>query len=123
MNKFQIKLFESNQLKKVIIPPSTPIILNTTRLINPEVFDEHEQMIYAKLCRKENVPTPSQLAPLRCRYDHGHTPFGKIAPFKLEEVSLKPYIVLYYGAMFDSEIEVVKKMALNRVIFFNISLY
>lgn len=114
--KFQIKLFESNKLKNVIIPP-VPIVLNTTRLINPDLFDEHEQMLYAKLCRKENIPTPSQLAPLRCRYDHGQTPFGIIAPFKLEEASMKPYIVLYYNAIFDSEIEVVKKMALARVNF------
>lgn len=114
-NKFESKLLESSEsAEEIIIPPESKT-KNTTRLIDPEVFDEHEQMLYAKLCRKENVPTPAQAAPLRCRYFHGKSAFSKIAPFKTEEASLKPYIVVYHNVLFDTEIELIKTMALARV--------
>ncbi|XP_017954868.2 prolyl 4-hydroxylase subunit alpha-1, partial [Drosophila navojoa] len=41
------------------------------------------------------------------------TPFLRLAPFKMEEVSLDPYIVLYHNAISDSEIEDMKQQAKN----------
>lgn len=114
-DKFESKLLEASQSAEEIIIPPEPKTANTTRLINPDVFDKHEQMLYAKLCRKENARTPAQAAPLRCRYLHGKSAFGKIAPFKVEEASLNPYIVVYYNVLFDTEIEPIKTMALARV--------
>lgn len=59
-------------------------------------------------------PTPEQLRPLRCRYTDNNVPFLKIGPMKLEEASKEPYIVVYYDVIFDSEIELIKKMARPR---------
>lgn len=51
---------------------------------------------------------PSQLRELRCRYATNNVPFLLIGPFKLEEVSRDPLIVVYHNAMYDNEIEYLK---------------
>lgn len=66
------------------------------------------------MCRGELKPTPAELRPLRCRYVNNNVPFLRIAPLKLEEAYLDPYIVVYHDAMYDSEIELIKKMARPR---------
>lgn len=66
------------------------------------------------LCRGELKPSPSVLRPLRCRYVSNNVPFLRLAPLKLEEAFMDPYIVIYHDAMYDSEIEVLKRMARPR---------
>lgn len=67
------------------------------------------------LCRNEIRLTPVELAKLRCRYVTNNSAFLKIAPLKLEEAYLKPYIVIYHDVMYDDEIDLIKKMAKPRV--------
>lgn len=55
------------------------------------------------------------MAPLRCRYVTNKSAFLKIAPLKLEEANLKPYIVVYHDIIYDTEMEVIKNMAKPRV--------
>ncbi|XP_002008623.2 prolyl 4-hydroxylase subunit alpha-1 [Drosophila mojavensis] len=50
---------------------------------------------------------------LHCRYNTTTTPFLRLAPFKMEEVSLDPYIVLYHNVISDREIEDMKQHATN----------
>ncbi|XP_017030933.2 prolyl 4-hydroxylase subunit alpha-1 [Drosophila kikkawai] len=45
---------------------------------------------------------------LTCSYNHTTTPFLRLAPLKMEEVSRNPYIVMYHDVLYDSEIEVLK---------------
>lgn len=45
---------------------------------------------------------------LVCRYNSTTTPFLKLAPLKLEELNLDPYIVLYHNVISDKEIEDIK---------------
>lgn len=54
------------------------------------------------------------MAELKCRYITENSPFLKIAPLKLEEASLKPYIVVYHD-VYDKEIEFIKQTAKPRV--------
>lgn len=77
-------------------------------------YTSHERQMYEKLCRGEAGPTPELLAQLKCRYV-ANKPFLKIAPLKLEEANLKPYIVVYHDVMYDNEIELIKQMAKPRV--------
>lgn len=65
-------------------------------------FDRQQ---YGKLCRNETRPTNQQLAPLRCRYVNNNNPFLKLAPFKMEEYSLDPYVVVYLDVLNEFEIE------------------
>lgn len=61
--------------------------------------------LYEPLCRGEYQRTPAQVANLRCRYESKNSSFLKIAPFKLEEASLDPLIVIYHNAISDKEID------------------
>ncbi|KAH8334808.1 hypothetical protein KR074_010744, partial [Drosophila pseudoananassae] len=45
---------------------------------------------------------------LVCRYNTTTSPFLKLAPLKLEEVNLDPYIVLYHNVISDEEIDEMK---------------
>lgn len=76
-----------------------------------------ERKLYEKLCRNEIKRRPSELSQLKCKYVTNKSPFLKIAPLKLEEAHLKPYIVIYHDVIYDSEIEVLKQMAKPRVSF------
>ncbi|KAL9891733.1 prolyl 4-hydroxylase subunit alpha-1-like isoform 2-T2 [Glossina fuscipes fuscipes] len=80
----------------------------------PAVFDYSERKTYELLCQGKLKPTSAQLRSLSCRYVTNEVPFLKIGPFKLEEASKDPYIVIYHDAMYDSEIEIVKRMAKPR---------
>lgn len=79
------------------------------------IYTSYERQMYEKLCRGEVRPEPHVLAQLKCRYVTNKSPFLTIAPLKLEEASLKPYIVLYHDVIYDREMEVIKQMAKPRV--------
>lgn len=78
------------------------------------LYDTPERQLYESLCRNELQPDPKLQAKLHCRYVTNTSPFLKIAPLKLEEAYLQPYIVIYHDVIFDSEIELLKKMAKPR---------
>ncbi|XP_065087102.1 prolyl 4-hydroxylase subunit alpha-1-like [Ochlerotatus camptorhynchus] len=61
--------------------------------------------LYEPLCRGEYQPSPINLSKLRCRYESSKTPFIRIAPFKMEEASLDPLIVIYHDAISDKEVD------------------
>lgn len=82
--------------------------------LGPYTYDLPERKLYELACRGELKPDDALLAQLNCRYVENGVPFLKIAPLKLEQVSLDPYIVIYHEVMFDSEIEIIKKMAKPR---------
>lgn len=70
---------------------------------------------FERLCTKEKVPSAEDQAPLRCRYEKSHSPFYRIAPMKVEEVSQDPYIVIFKNMVSDAEIEQIKEFARPRV--------
>uniref|UniRef100_A0A6B2EEH2 procollagen-proline 4-dioxygenase n=1 Tax=Phlebotomus kandelakii TaxID=1109342 RepID=A0A6B2EEH2_9DIPT len=84
------------------------------RVSDPTKYELPERRLYEMLCRGDIKPSPTQLAPLRCRYATNNIAFLRIAPLKLEEANLSPYIVIYHDVMSDEEIEVVKKLAKPR---------
>lgn len=86
-----------------------------TPYANSYVYNAEERRTYEMLCRNEIGQTSRQLAQLKCKYVTNKSPFLKIAPLKLEEAHLKPYIVIYHDVMYDAEIELVKKLARPRV--------
>lgn len=74
-----------------------------------------ERVLYEKLCRGEIQQTPEELSKLHCKYVTNNKPFLKIAPLKLEEAHLKPYIVVFHDVMYDNEMEYIKESAKPRV--------
>lgn len=69
-----------------------------------------EQIYTNQACRGDRVVNNEIKSKLRCRYV-SHSAFSKIGPFKLEELHLEPLVYLYYDVMFDSEIEIIKKIS------------
>ncbi|KAJ6630486.1 Prolyl 4-hydroxylase subunit alpha-2 [Pseudolycoriella hygida] len=74
----------------------------------------NETLTYEMLCRKEISMSPAVASKLKCKYVTNRSPFLKIAPLKLEEANLEPYIVVYHDVMFDSEIDFIKELAKPR---------
>ncbi|KAH8328019.1 hypothetical protein KR067_003071 [Drosophila pandora] len=48
---------------------------------------------------------------LFCRYNFTTTPFLRLAPLKLEEINLDPYVVMYHEVLYETEIEELKKQS------------
>lgn len=87
-----------------------------TNVANAYKSYEFEKKLYEALCRGDVKPTPKELAPLRCRYITNTSAFLKIAPLKIEEVSLDPYVVIFHEVMYDSEIKVIIRKRKRKVI-------
>ncbi|XP_044727086.1 prolyl 4-hydroxylase subunit alpha-2 isoform X2 [Chrysoperla carnea] len=73
-----------------------------------------ERELYEMLCRNEIKPPQKVLSKLRCRYRKKRHPFTWIAPFKEEEMSLEPLIVVYHDVLYDDEINTIKQLAQPR---------
>ncbi|KAH8313120.1 hypothetical protein KR067_000766, partial [Drosophila pandora] len=63
---------------------------------------------YQATCRSSHTPNPTRL---HCRYNSTTTPFLKIAPLKMEEISLDPYIVVYHDVLPDGDIAEVLRLS------------
>ncbi|KAK4030537.1 hypothetical protein OUZ56_023780 [Daphnia magna] len=70
---------------------------------------------YEKLCRGEKLMDHKIVARLRCRYVTNNVPYFFIQPVKMEEASLKPWLVLFHDVINNEEIETVKKLAQPRL--------
>ncbi|BFF93072.1 prolyl 4-hydroxylase subunit alpha-2 [Drosophila madeirensis] len=70
---------------------------------------------YEKVCRGEVGPSPRQERPLRCRYSQGSHPFRRLAPLKLEEHSLDPFVVTYHDMLSPRKISDLRLMAVPRM--------
>lgn len=73
--------------------------------------DSIEYDIYKRVCRDEIVPSPSQQKDLRCRYKTGPASYLRLMTYKMEELSLEPYAVVFYDAISDREIDQIKSYA------------
>lgn len=105
-NTNNAKLQQRNAIENEMAAHANPI-LHT----NPLGYDEYEKILYEAVCRGDIKSTPKDDAPLRCRYQSHKTPFLKIAPLKLEEISLEPLVIVYHDVMSDKEIGVIQGMA------------
>ncbi|KAI5748962.1 hypothetical protein M8J76_003658 [Diaphorina citri] len=74
-----------------------------------------EREKYEMLCRGDLTVPPAIVAQLKCRYVHRNVPYLRLMPLKEEEAYLQPRIILYRDVMYDSEIDLIKKMAQPRL--------
>ncbi|XP_015038825.2 prolyl 4-hydroxylase subunit alpha-2 [Drosophila pseudoobscura] len=63
---------------------------------------------FNQICRSSHQNKPSRL---HCRYNATTTPFLRLAPLRMEELSLDPYIVVYHNVLSDAEIAKVERVA------------
>ncbi|KRK01951.1 prolyl 4-hydroxylase subunit alpha-1 isoform X2 [Drosophila yakuba] len=52
---------------------------------------------------------------LECRYKSTANAFLRLAPLKFEEISLDPFMAMYHGVLYDSEIRALKGQSWNMV--------
>ncbi|CAN8005540.1 unnamed protein product [Ixodes pacificus] len=67
--------------------------------------DVMEYQNYKRLCRGELLRSPKMDSQLRCRYYKGQDGFFALQPVKLEEVSLKPYIIVMHDVVQDRDLK------------------
>ncbi|KAH8328021.1 hypothetical protein KR067_003073, partial [Drosophila pandora] len=97
----KLKVSEPKEIDKVVYS-----LLTQWKQESHNVTNSTEPSLIAHYtgCRNQ-FPKQNNLV---CRYNATTTPFLKLAPLKLEEVSLDPYIVLYHNVISDREIEEMK---------------
>lgn len=66
-----------------------------------------EQILYSQVCRGNITKSLKELSRLRCRFA-AFGAFSKLAPFKIEEANLDPYIIQYIDVLSDDEVEFLK---------------
>lgn len=69
-----------------------------------------EFKIVSKVCNGELTQTDEEISRLHCRYV-SKTAFSSIAPFKVQEACLDPYIAIYYDIMSDDEVQAFKSLS------------
>lgn len=66
-------------------------------------------MILSNACRGKLKKSNEELSKLHCRFE-SRTLFSKIAPFKIEEANLEPYIAVYHDILSDNDINIFMSM-------------
>lgn len=79
----------------------------------------HENVLHAKSCRNELKRSPKVLSKLKCYYVRNTTAFTKLAPIKLEEANLDPFVAIFHDVMYDKDIEVIKNLSRTNVSIFD----
>ncbi|XP_017076151.2 prolyl 4-hydroxylase subunit alpha-1 [Drosophila eugracilis] len=67
---------------------------------------------YKRLCRSSS---PTKSSRLSCRYITTTSPFLILAPLKMEEVSLEPYIMVYHDILPVKDVEELKLLAEHKL--------
>lgn len=73
-----------------------------------------ETVLSSKVCRGEITRNAIETKNLFCRLI-ANSPFSNIAPFKMEQINIDPYIVKYIGVMSDDEIAILKKLSVPQI--------
>jgi prolyl 4-hydroxylase len=88
---------------------------------NDEYMENFDVAFTRTVCSGKLTKSTRELSKLHCRLVIRNG-FSRLAPFKLEEANLAPYIVVFHDVVFEKEIEKLKEMSrpfLNQSIVFN----
>lgn len=75
--------------------------------------DSKDRIIIGKMCRGDQLKSSQETSTLRCRY-RSTNDFTKLARFKVEEVNLNPYMILFVDVVSDAEIEFLKQSSKSK---------
>lgn len=82
----------------------------TQKFIDEKMILQAEVTSYELGCRDKFSNFPTNLS---CRYNYTTSPFLRLAPFKMEEISRDPYIVMYHNVLSDREIDEMRKLTVD----------
>ncbi|KAM7295152.1 prolyl 4-hydroxylase subunit alpha-1-like [Ixodes scapularis] len=75
------------------------------QLFQEVLSEDQEDQNYKRLCRGEVLRSPKMDSQLRCRYYKGQDGSFALQPIKLEEINLKPYVIVMHDVVQDKDIE------------------
>ena len=101
---------------------------NRTYNLGEQIGGWDELINYNALCRGERLLSHKALSQLKCWYDSRKQPYFYLMPIKIEQNSINPAIYTFYQVISDSEIEILKTLAISLVnwnieIFTNVFFY
>ncbi|EDW99121.2 prolyl 4-hydroxylase subunit alpha-2 [Drosophila yakuba] len=99
--------------EKALLNESKPILEHAPIPEEGEPVDEFQA--YSLTCSGHWRLTPKEQRHLRCGYVTETHPFLWIAPLKAEELFQDPLLVLYHDVIYQSEIDVIRKLTENRL--------
>lgn len=95
---------DENEIKKNLLEIPKNIIDPYNESSNMYGTKEGRTFLVQKTCRGNLTRSTKETKNLRCRFA-SFSSFSIIAPFKLEEASVEPYIVLCHGILSEAEID------------------
>lgn len=109
-------VFETYQnkfgLSKVAI--KDPFVENFVK--NGKFNDEKEEIVYSQACRDSFKRPSKDESRLKCGLVYLYkNPFTRLAQFKVEEVNMNPYVIIYHDILSDHEMELLKEMSKSKV--------
>ncbi|XP_016980685.2 LOW QUALITY PROTEIN: prolyl 4-hydroxylase subunit alpha-2 [Drosophila rhopaloa] len=99
--------------EKALLNDSKPILEHAPIPEEGETVGEFQG--YSLTCSGHWQLTPKEQRNLRCGYVTETHPFLWIAPLKAEELFHDPLLVLYHDVIYQSEIDVIRKLTNNRL--------
>jgi prolyl 4-hydroxylase len=97
---------DPNEIDKILeyLPEDIPDPFDETYELKTYRERRTDVIMSQKACRGELTRSPKETKSLLCRLV-SFSQFSKIAPFKLEEISVEPHLVMYHEVLSDSEIK------------------
>ncbi|KAH8247471.1 hypothetical protein KR038_004780 [Drosophila bunnanda] len=71
--------------------------------------------LYKRVCRGELRPSPRKQRKLRCFQSHQNVSYYRLSPFKIEQLSLDPYVAYIHDVITNSEIEQIMEHGKGRL--------
>lgn len=103
-----IKLFKEHGMKGTSY--DHPYEVNIQK--NGKYSRRKEFELVSDVCRGKLTKDVKEMSRLHCRYISS-TPFTKLSPFKVEEVNLDPYIVIYLNVLSNNEIQSLRNVTMR----------
>jgi prolyl 4-hydroxylase len=103
---FDEKLRKKKKYKKLLNEKKIEKVVELFPLFNTSLELSKARDNFFVLCKDGMIPTrePNFDSKLFCRYQHHSNPYLRLAPFKLEELNIDPFIVVFYDFISDNEI-------------------
>ncbi|KAH8280883.1 hypothetical protein KR054_003105 [Drosophila jambulina] len=88
--------------------PTKPVVV-------PQKSEKESFQLYTRVCRGELRPSPRKQRKLRCYLSHRNVSYYHLSPFKIEQLSLDPYVAYFHDVIANSEMEQIMEHGKGRM--------
>ncbi|XP_035233054.1 prolyl 4-hydroxylase subunit alpha-2-like [Stegodyphus dumicola] len=79
--------------------------------LGPDISVHDEQANYMALCRGERLRSTAEESKLFCRTETRNHPYLLLRPLRIEERSIKPYVVVFHDLLTENQTEILRLVA------------